>query len=443
MIRKSYVRGVVKALSDTGVVKFASEELAAEAADSVAEQMPEQPVGEVEPELTTEIATVLVDLSNQLGEAASTAAQVAEVVAGGEGAPAEGAMPPEAAMPAAASPAEGAMPPGVPEEEKAASIKQAAAVFLKKLAAGATGSTITGDKADQQNTQSQAAGETGEGAMDTQQRPVNFANVGEDGVGNQEASGDGAVGAEKKVDGVGMGNVGSEGTNSVTDAVKSAAALREHVKQAMGGTTITGNRPDQQNTASAAAAVTTEGAMEANMRPLGFASKGEAGVGQSDQQAAEVASAVGIESAHPGSMGHVGQQGTNSAIKQTPGQGAVGKTAAEKENDEWVTRFKTTSAKYASAIPFWLTTNQKIATVQCFMGMSPNEANAAVSHMQKTAELPEGLKEYVAKNGGEGSVEKQAAENNTAGAAAVATGTEKNASVGVGGLITQLRNLHA
>jgi len=442
MIRKAYVRGVTKALSDTGAVKFASEELAIEAADAVADTMSEQPIGDVAPDATAEIASVLVDLSNQLGEAAGTAAQVAEVVAGeGGGAPAPGAMPPmDAGPPMAAEPA--AAPAAAPApkeeppkeespEEKKASLVKAAAFLRSKLAEG-TGTTITGDKPQQQNTQSQATGVTGEGAMDTKQRPVDFANVGEDGVGTQEASGDGAIGQEGKIPGVGMGNVAAEGTNSATQAVKSAT-LRNLIKNAM-GTTITGDRPDQQNTPSAAAAVTSEGAMEASMRPVDFANMGEAGVGQSAQQAAEIASAVGTETAHPGSMGHVGQQGTNSAIQQTPGEGATGKTA---EDAEWINRFKATSAKYASVLPFWLNTDQKVASVQYLMAMSPSEAQSTAKHIEKTATLPEGMTEYVAHKVG---VDKTAAQPP---AATQNAGIEKNASVRVGGLIETLRNIHA
>jgi hypothetical protein len=416
MFRKSYVRGVNKALMDTGAVKYASEELAAEVADQVAEGMPEQPIGEVPPEQTAEIATALVDVSNKLQEAAESAAGAAEAAAGGE-----------APAPAPA--------PEAPAEE----VKAAAANLRAKLATNPTGSTITGDKPHQKNTE--PLSENAEAKMDLSDRPENYANVGEDGVGTQEASGKGAIGDENVVQGKGMGPVGEDGTNTATDAIK-GASLRQLIKDTLEkravGTTITGDKPEQQNTQAQAAQVTGEGAMEASERPEGYAVKGEDAVGQSDQQARERASAVGTEAAHPGTMGPVGKPGSNTAIQQIPGEGATGKTA---EDDEWLKRFKEMSAKHAHVLPFWMEPDEKVAAVQYLMSLTPSEAISVANHIEKNAELPAALKEYVAKKKGNGEEKKE--EDNGEKKDDKEEGEKKEASLKAGDIVSRLRQLDA
>jgi hypothetical protein len=416
MFRKAYVRGVNKALVDTGAVKYASEELAAEAADAVAETLPEQPVEEVAPEQTAELATTLVELSNQLGEASESAAAAAEEVAGGgeAAAPAPEVMPEEVAKAAAAR------------------TEKAAQVLRMKLGQNPTGSTITGEKPHQRNTE--PLSENAEAKMDLANRPENYANVGEIGVGIQEASGEGAIGEENVVQGTGMGPVGEDGTNSATDAIK-GASLRNLIKKVAQGTTITGDKPEQQNTQAQSAQVTGEGAMEAKNRPEDYAVKGEDGVGNSDQQAQERASAVGTEQAHPGTMGPVGKPGSNSAIEQIPN----GKTA---EDEEWLKQFKATSAKYAHVLPFWMDDNEKIAAVQFFMGLSPSEAISIASHIEKTAELPEALKAYVEKKKGDGE-EKKEEKADEKKEEKKDEEESKEASLKAGDIIQRLRRLNA
>lgn len=436
MFRKSYVRGVNKALMATGAVKYASEELAAEAADSVADVLPEQPVDEMAPENTAEIATTLVDLSNKLEEASQAAAGAAEGIAGGEMDGAEGMdeLPPEAL---AAAMSGGAGDPA----EKEASLKNAAAFLRNKLANNPTGSTITGTKPEQQNTQ--PLSENAESIMDLANRPEGYANVGEDGVGTQEASGVGASGEEQVVQGVGMGPVGKDGSNAATEATTKVSNLRNLIKKvAMGtGSTITGTKPEQKNTPEQAAQVTGEGAMEATERPVNYAVKGEDAVGQSDMAEKIRASAVGTESAHPGTMGPVGQPGSNTAIQQTAGTGATGKTA---EDEEWLSRFKATSAKYAHVLPFWMDNNEKVAAVQYFMGLSPSEASSTAGYIQKTAEIPEALKEYVEKKKDGGKEKKEDGDKKEKkDKKEDDEGTEKEASLQAGDIVSRLRSLHA
>ena len=435
MFRKAYVRGVNKALIDTGAVKYASEELAAEAADAVAETLPEQPTDEVAPEQTAELATTLVELSNQLGQASEGAAAAAEQVAGGapEMAPEMGGAPEMGLPEMGGAPEMGGMEEEVASPEdvaKSASLraKMAAQVLRYKLG---TGSTITGDKPHQANTEPLA--ETAEAMMDLSNRPEGYANVGEAGVGDQAAAGTGAIGDENVVQGIGMGPVGEDGTNSVTEAIK-GASLRNLIKKVAQGTTITGTDPGQQNTPEQAAQVTGEGAMEAAARPVSYAVSGEAGVGNSAEAAKERASAVGTEQAHPGTMGPVGKPGTNSAIQQI----ANGKTA---EDEEWLKRFKATSAKYASVLPFWMDENAKVASIQYFMGLSPSEATSVASYIQKTAEIPEALKTYVEKKKGDSEEEEDKDEKK--GKKEDKEEGTKEASLQAGDIIQRLRRLNA
>jgi hypothetical protein len=351
MFKVAYARGVTKALLDTEAIKVASEELAEALADAGAETLPEEPVGEVPPETTAELAATLVELSNSLQESADNAAQAAETAAGGA---------PAAEETAAA-----------PSEESVAK----AAAFLRRKLSEDLGSTITGDRPEQQNTPANAT--NAEAKLDEMNRPGGeyYANVGEDGVGTQEASGQGAVGDEAAHPGSMGPAVG--GANSATEAVKSAA-IRAYIKKIAMGSTIDGS-------AQTPNAQTGEGVMENAARPAGYA---VSGVGNSSVAAAERASAVGSEGAHPEQEQHEG--GTNSAIQQISG----GKVASE--DVEYMSRFRQVGHKYASALPFYLSDMQKVATIQYLMGISPSERNAVVSYINKTAELPEGLKNYLA-----------------------------------------------
>jgi hypothetical protein len=330
----------------------------------------------------------------------------------------------------------GGMPAEMSPEDigKAASArtKKAAQILRFKLGQEGTGSTITGDKPHQANTEPLA--ETAEAKMDLANRPEAYANVGEVGVGNQEASGYGAIGDEAVVQGTGMGPVGEDGTNSATGAIK-GASLRNLIKKVAQGTTITGNRPEQQNTQGQAAQVTGEGAMEAANRPENYANVGEAGVGNSAEAGKERASAVGSEQAHPGTMGPVGTPGSNSVIEQI----AAGKTA---EDEEWLKRFKATGAKYASVLPFWMDEHAKVASIQYFMGLSPSEATSVAAHIKKTAEIPEALKAFVEKKkDGEDDEEKKDEKKDEK--KEDKEEEKKEASLKAGDIIQRLRRLNA
>ena len=376
MFKKAYVRGIAKALMDCSAAKFANEDQAIAAADQVAERLPEQPVSEVAPEITAELAANLVDLSNSLQQSSESAAQAASAVAGPAG----------AAGPAAEA------APAVDEAAKAASLRKAASLLRQKLSVD-TGSTIVGDRPEQENRSANSA--NAEARLDEKNRPGGdaYANVGEDGVGKQEASGQGAIASETKREDNAMGPA-EGGSNSATEAVKGAslrriihAAALGKTADALGATIARGNTPPET--------ITGEGQMEKQRRPEGYAVKGEDRPGESDQAAAARAAAIGNETPHPGQEPHEG--GTNTAIKQS-------------EDAQYIRELRMLGLKYASRLPFYMKDNEKVAALQYLKGLPPFERELVMNHLEKTAEMPEGLKNYLDSKKGEGEEEEKGEE---------------------------------
>lgn len=410
MLRRAYVRGVTKALMDTGAIKLANEELAAELADSVANELPEQPAGEVAPEATAEIAATLMDLAQNLDEASANAQAAAEVAAGGGG---------------AAEPA------------KEASMRKAAERLRLKMAEGdrstnqgQTGTTITGTQAAQMNSPGNAS--TGEGKIENAVRPEGYAVQP---VGSQPLLGTGEVGKQQEVPAPGMGNVGKDGSNEVKVSSLRQMISRVLSKQAE-GTLITGSNPTQQNTPQQAAQVTEMAAMDQTARPEGYAVMGVGGVGQSAMAPSLAAAAVGKEQEPAVSMGAVAQDGTNTVIEQS-------KMGAEQL---YLQQFKQASARYANAFPFWMGQNEKVAAIQYLLSLPPTERDAVMGRIAKTAELPEALKAYVEskkEEGGEGSEEHEKGEGKDEEKKEEKKEEEekKEASVKAGDIIAKLRSL--
>lgn len=372
MLNKAYTRGVNDALRQAGIVKFANDELANEAADAVAEEtLPEEVPEEIPPETTAELAANLAELASALSASADSAEQAAAV----------------------AAEAEAGAGAGLEDAAKAASVKHAAAWLRKKIAEG---SIITGKDPQQTNDQVNSADNVA--AVDEANRPGGeaYANVGVAGVGTQEASGTGAIGSEGPAPKP-MGPVASDGSNSAIEAVKNASLIEMIRKLAQ--TTFLPNaapKADLQNDVAALDAANRPGGM-------GYANKGVDGVGNSAVAAAERASAVGTEQPHPGTMGPVGSGGTNSAIEQTA------KSAAEKQ---YVANFQAVADKYAQFLPPRLSRGEKIAAIRYLMSRDPLSRDKMALHMSKTAELPAGLAEYVEKEkeeGGEGEEKKEEA----------------------------------
>lgn len=417
MLRRAYVRGVTKALMDTGAIKLANEELAAELADSVANELPEQPSGEVAPEATAEIAATLMDLAQNLDEASDNAQAAAEAAAGGGEA---GGVPPELAAAMAG---------------KQASINKAAQYLRRKLAEGdrstnqgQTGTTITGTQAAQMNSPGNAS--TGEQKVENAARPEGYAVQP---TGAQPLLGVGEIGKQKEVPPPSMGSVGKDGTNEVkVSSLRSmiSRVLNKHAE----GTTVTGTNPAQSNTLPLAAQVTTEGQMEQNARPEGYAAMGVAGVGQSATAPSFAAAAVGKEQETAVSMGNVEQPGTNTVIEQSK----MG------EEQLYLQQFKQASAKYANALPFWMNQTEKVAAIQYLLSLAPAERTSVMNRVAKTAELPEALKDYVEKKKEEngGGKEKEEGESKEEEKKEEAAEEKKEASVKAGDIISRLRALN-
>jgi hypothetical protein len=366
MLNKAYARGVNDALRQAGVVKFASDELANEAADLVGgESLPEE-VGEVPPETTAALASNLADLAQALQASADSAGEAAQVA--GAGAPEDVA--------------------------KAASVKHAATWLRRKLAEGAL---ITGADPAQTNDQSNSADNAA--AVDEANRPGGeaYANVGVAGVGSQEASGEGAIASETKQEKP-VGPVAEQNTNSAIEAVKNAAARGVNIVDLI--SKLAEGALYQPNAAPKADLQNDVAKLEDANRPggAGYANVGVDGVGNSAVAAAERASSVGTEQPHPGTMGPVGSPGTNSAIEQTS------KSAAEKK---YIQDFQAVAGKYAQYLPPRLSKGEKIAAIRYIMACDPLNRDKIAMHMSKTAELPPGLADYVAHEKGESEGEEK------------------------------------
>ena len=345
MLNKAYTRGVNDALRQAGIIKFADDMMANEAADAVAEEtMPEEVPGEVPPETTAELAANLSDLAQALAESAQhadAAAGVAEQAAG-----------------------------------KTASFRSAAAWLRRKFAEG---STITGT--DPQQTNDQVNSVNAEAELDAKNRPGGeaYANQGVTGVGNQQSSGVGAV-AQEGPHPKSMGPVSSSGTNSAIEAIKSASILDMIRKLAT--TTI---MPDGTPTPNA---LTGEIALDEANRPggIGYANQGVDGVGISSMSRAIANAAVGTEQTHPGTMGPVGSPGSNTVIEQSA------KSASEQA---YLRNFQTVANKYAQYLPPRLSQFEKLAAIRYLMSKDPMTRDRIALHMSKTAEVPAGLAEYM------------------------------------------------
>lgn len=350
MLNKFYGRGVCDALREAGLVKFANDEIAGEAADAVSDAvLPEEVPEEIGPEATAALAENLMELSAALEAGADHAAAAAE----------------EAAKTGSVNPA------------RQVRVKNAALWLRKKLSQD--GTTIMGDQPDQKNELENS--DTGEAELDMKNRPGGdaYANVGVAGVGTQQASGVGAIGSEKEREDA--GSVDVDNSNSAIEAIKGASLNRLIAKLAQGTTLMpnAGTTPD---------ATTGEGALDdVNRDPV----KHVAGVGNSAQAAKERASSVGTEGAHPGTMGPVGQGGTNSAIQQIPNskQGSA--------DQMYLRSFQEIAGKYAAYLPPRLNQYEKVAAIKYLLSQEPVMRDKIALFMSKTAELPEGLAEYVKK----------------------------------------------
>ena len=98
---------------------------------------------------------------------------------------------------------------------------------LMQKAAAETGSLIQGG--DAPNDLPAAASDNAEAALEAQRRPENYANLGEQGVGNWSGKGEGTVGTEQRApDGPGATDSGS---NSVTEQTAKSGSFQDIIRR--------------------------------------------------------------------------------------------------------------------------------------------------------------------------------------------------------------------
>lgn len=323
MFKQAFVRGVTNALIQSGHVAFPDEDTAAKIADYVAEHNQFDPAT-ADKNTALKIANHMIDASKHLAsqgfKSASTFMKVASV-------------------------------------EDLGKLAHAHVIHLMEKAA--EGSTIEGG--DKGNAESNSA----EGKMDASQRPPGYAenSLGTSAVDTRP----GAVGKEQV-----QPNAPSEspgGSNSITDASKSAATLEALIKKVAEGTTIMGG--DKGNTEP----TTAEGKMDASQRPPGYAvlpSQGD--LGELMQQVSSNA-VVGRETPHPNGPAE-SPSGSNSVIEHSS------KAASE---DPYLAVFKKTAAEIVPYLPSSLNDDNKVAHVRACMGMTQLEKAHYLVGLKKEA----------------------------------------------------------
>lgn len=311
MFKQAYVRGVTNALIQSGHVAFPDEDSATKIADYIAEHTQFDPA-KPDRNTTTKIANDVIEASKHLAAEGYKGASVSMKVA---------------------------------SVEDLGKLAHAHVIHLMEKAA--EGSTIEGG--DKGNSESNSA----EGKMDASQRPPGYAenSLGSTAVDTRP----GAVGKEQV-----QPNAPSEspaGSNSITDASKSAATLEALIKKVAEGTTIMGG--DKGNTEP----TTAEGKMDASQRPPGYAVLPSQGsLGELMEQVSSNA-VVGRETPHPNGPGE-SPSGSNSVIEHS------GKAASE---DPYLTVFKKTAAEVVPHLPASLNDDSKVAHVRACMGMTQME----------------------------------------------------------------------
>lgn len=323
MFKQAYVRGVTNALIQSGHVAFPDEDTATKVADYIAEREPFDPAA-ADKNTALKIANHVIEASKHLASQGFKAASVTMKVA---------------------------------SIEDLGKLAHAHVIHLMEKAA--EGSTIEGG--DKGNAESNSA----EGKMDASQRPPGYAenSLGTSAVDTRP----GAVGKEQE-----QPNAPSEspaGSNSVTDASKSAATLEALIKKVAEGTTIMGG--DKGN----AEPTTAEGKMDASQRPPGYAvlpSQGD--LGELMQQVSSNA-VVGRETPHPNGPAE-SPSGSNSVIEHS------GKAAADQA---YLTVFKQAAAEVVPHLPSSLSDDAKVAHVRACMGMTQLEKAHYLVGLKKEA----------------------------------------------------------
>lgn len=237
---------------------------------------------------------------------------------------------------------------------------------LMEKAASETGSLMEGG--DNPNDMPAAASSNAESALEKKRREENYANMGEEGVGNYERKGQGNVGTEEAHPE--KPSATEDGSNSVTENTsKHGSSLSEIVsKISKTGASDTGSLmdPGQEENDMPAAASGSDGSpgnaeakLEQNRRPENYASKGEDGVGRSDFIPSQEEN-VGRERPHPESP-----TATDSGKKNVPLEHT--KSGAFEE------LFKEAAAEIVPYLPEKMQDNDKVAHVRAMLGLESNQ----------------------------------------------------------------------
>jgi len=221
---------------------------------------------------------------------------------------------------------------------------------------------------DKGNTPSDAARTDEVAALDEKQRPQGTYQV---------AQGDTALDSS-------MGHVGDlkanpaapknspAGSNSVTEDAKKAAALRELV-QKHANKLVGLHDGKNENSPAEAAKHDAVAKLDQKQRPQGKYLVGQGNANFSEPQSAR----VGKEMPHPNGPKN-SPAGTNSVIQAS-------KSAAEQEEEAFVTLFKKTAADVGPYLPGKMSEDEKIAAIMRMIGFSHNERQAHLNELHKVA----------------------------------------------------------
>lgn len=331
IFKRAYLRGLNAELMRQGVVAYPTKEAADHAADYVADNtaVPD-PIKEGQA-ITLKVAAVLCDslistssaMCKQAGHYDSSLTKTAQ----------------------SQSPADSAF-------------LDARAIMDK--AASETGSLIEGG--DAPNDQPAAAADNAEAALENKNRPENYANMGEGGVGNYERKGQGSIGTEEAHPEAPAAS--GEGSNSVTEnTAKHGSNLASIIAKVAGDTGSLIQPGNDKNDQPAAAAENAEAALEAKNRPENYANKGEKGVGRSDM-VPSAGDNVGSESPHPEAPTATDSGKTNVPLEH------IAKSAA------FETLFKTAASELVPYLPQDMDENTKVAHVRAMLGMETSNRAA-------------------------------------------------------------------
>lgn len=227
-----------------------------------------------------------------------------------------------------------------------------------------TSSTLTGKRNDQENLLSDSV--NAEAKLDMEAgRTEGYANVGQ-GNTNLGETNEARIGQEqphpkapKAPGGASTNSVvqASGGGSSQSSNLQKQSSIQEALRKLATGmnqaSTVTGDRPDQQNLLSDS--VNSEAKMEEGRRPENYANVGQGNANINESQAAN----VGEETSHPEQPTHGGASG-NSV------------TEASKQA-RWQRHFAETADEIGPNLPKNMPYDQKVAAVKQCMSMEPHE----------------------------------------------------------------------